>query len=156
MTKEKLLELLKKEASFIDEKTLSERYNILILEIEKEGIISPAQRLLRYNLETMIELKNKILDKNENELIDDENIEILKSSINNYMDKYTGGENAYKMFIRIIAVYLTYIVKKPLHPEGMFNAAGKILYKNGKVMCPIKKHEINKHGSLCRFCISTS
>jgi uncharacterized protein (UPF0305 family) len=156
MTKEKLLELLKKEASFIDEKTLSERYNALILDIEKGGIISPAQKLLKYNLETIIELKNKILDKNENELIDDENMEILKSSIDNYMDKYAGGENAYKMFIRIIAVYLTYIVKKPLHLEGMFNAAGKTLYKKGKVMCPIRKHEINKHGTLCRFCVSAS
>ncbi|MDR2601353.1 MAG: DUF2115 family protein [Spirochaetaceae bacterium] len=31
-----------------------------------------------------------------------------------------------------------------------------MLYRNGKVVCPLKKHEIHKPGSLCRFCISAT
>jgi uncharacterized protein (UPF0305 family) len=112
--------------------------------------------LLKYNLEAMTELKNKCLDDNENELINDEDVEMLNYSISNYMDKYAEGQDYQKRIIRIITTYLTFIVKKPLHPEGVFNIGGRALYKNGKVVCPIREREINKPGSLCRFCVSTS
>jgi uncharacterized protein (UPF0305 family) len=77
---------------------------------------------------------------------------MLKSAIDTYLDKYAGGQNELKTYIRAIAVYLTFIAKKPLHPAGVFNAEGKAIYRNGKVVCPIKQREINKPGSLCRFC----
>jgi hypothetical protein len=97
MYKNELLESLKNESSFIDENSLLEQYNTFILETKEDEIISPAKRLLKYNMETMIELKNKFLGKNENELINDENIEMLKSSINNYMDKYAEWQNDQKI-----------------------------------------------------------
>ncbi|MDR1029482.1 MAG: DUF2115 family protein [Treponema sp.] len=30
------------------------------------------------------------------------------------------------------------------------------MYKHGNVVCPIRKHELTKPGSLCRFCVSVS
>jgi uncharacterized protein (UPF0305 family) len=72
------------------------------------------------------------------------------------MDKYAEGQKELKISIRIIAVYLTFIVKKPLHPESMLYAEGKTVYRNGKVVCPVRIQEINKPGSLCRFCASVS
>jgi uncharacterized protein (UPF0305 family) len=157
MTKEKLLELLKTEAMSIDENLLLEKLNNLNTEIAKNNTASSVQKVSKYNLETMLELKNETLEKtetNENEFIDDINIQMLKSAIDNYMDKYAEGQIELKISIRIISVYLTFIVKKPLHPESMFYTEGKILYKNGKVVCPLRTQEINKPGSLCRFCIS--
>jgi uncharacterized protein (UPF0305 family) len=157
MTKEKLLESLKTEALFIDENLLLEKLSNLNVEIEKNKTASSAQKLSKYNLETMLELKNKTLQKtetNKDEFIDDINIQMLESAIDNYMDKYAEGQKEQKIYIRIIAVYLTFIARKPLHPENMFYTEGKVLYRNGKIVCPLKKQEINKPGSLCRFFVS--
>jgi uncharacterized protein (UPF0305 family) len=55
---------------------------------------------------------------------------------------------------KYIYVYLTFIARKPLHPENMFYTEGKVLYRNGKVVCPLKKQELKKPGSLCRYCVS--
>jgi uncharacterized protein (UPF0305 family) len=154
MTKEKLLESLKAEAIFIDESSLREKLNVLYLEMLKNKIVPPSQILSKYNMETMLELKNKTLTVNENDFIDDMSIQMLKSAIDTYMDKYAEGQKELKTYIRIIAVYLTFVDKKPLHPVSMFDREGRIQYRNDKVVCPLKRHEINKPDSLCRFCVS--
>ncbi|MDR2517293.1 MAG: DUF2115 domain-containing protein [Spirochaetaceae bacterium] len=159
MTKEKLLELLKAEALPIDEKTLLKKLDSLNAEMAGDREVSPAQKLSKYNLETMLELKNKAFGKsltNEAEFIDDTDIQMLKSAIDSYMDRYAEGQKELKIFIRIIAVYLTFIAKKPLHPESMFYADGKTIYRNGNVVCPLRVHELTKPGSLCRFCVCIS
>jgi uncharacterized protein (UPF0305 family) len=154
MTKEKLLESLKAEAVFFDESVLREKLNDVNREMLRNKTALPSQKLSKYNMETMLELKNKTLPANENDFIDDASIQILKSAINAYMDKYAEGQKELKAYIRIIAVYLTFVVKKPLHPAGMFDMEGNILYRNDKVVCPLRKREINKPDSLCRFCAS--
>jgi uncharacterized protein (UPF0305 family) len=156
MTKEKLLESLKAEAVFFDEGSLQKRLNDANFEMSKDKIVLPSQKLSKYNIETMLELKNKSLAANKNDFIDDTSVQVLKSAIDAYMDKYAEGQKELKAYIRIIAVYLTFIVEKPLHPAGVFDAEGNILYKNGKIVCPLRMHEINKPGSLCRFCVSVT
>jgi uncharacterized protein (UPF0305 family) len=154
MIKEKLLESLQAEAVVFDKNVLREKLNDVNREMLKNKTVLPSQKLSKYNMETMLELKNKTLLANENDFIDDASVQILKSAIDNYMDKYAEGQNELKAYIRIIAVYLTFVVKKPLHPAGMFDTEGNILYRNDKVVCPLRKHEINKPDSLCRFCAS--
>jgi uncharacterized protein (UPF0305 family) len=123
-------------------------------ETAKNKTVLPSQKLSKYNIETMLELKNMILATDENNSIDDMSVQILKSAVDAYMDKYAEGQKELKAYIRIIAVYLTFIAKKPLHPAGIFDREGKALYRNGKVVCPLKNQEINKPDSLCRFCVS--
>jgi uncharacterized protein (UPF0305 family) len=156
MTKEKLLESLKAEAVFFNESSLREKLNDVNLEMLKNKIALPSQKLSKYNIETMLELKNKTLTANENNFIDDASVQMLKSAIDTYMDKYAEGQKELKTYIRILAVYLTFIAEKPLHPAGMFDTEGRILYKNGKAVCPLRKHEINNPGSLCCFCASAT
>ncbi|MDR1231879.1 MAG: DUF2115 domain-containing protein [Spirochaetaceae bacterium] len=154
MTKEKLLESLKAEAVFFDENALRERLNDVNREMLKNKTALPSQKLSKYNIETMLELKIKTLPAHENDFIDDASVQTLKSAIDDYMEKYAEGQEELKTYIRIITVYLTFVVEKPLHPAGMFDTEGKVLYRNDKVVCPLRTHEINKPGSLCRFCAS--
>ncbi|MDR1247745.1 MAG: DUF2115 domain-containing protein [Treponema sp.] len=156
MTKEKLLESLKAESVSIEESFLWEKLNILNFEISKNKTVPLAQKLSKYNIEIMLELKNKILAVNENDVINDVNIQMLKSAVDTYMDKYAEGQEELKTCIRIVAVYLTFVVKRPLHPVSIFDMEGRVLYKNGKTVCPLRKHEINKPDSLCHFCVSIS
>jgi uncharacterized protein (UPF0305 family) len=102
----------------------------------------------------MLDLKHKILST-KNILIDDIKITNLKLAIDAYMDKYAPGQEKQKIFIRIISIYLTFIANKPLHPEGFFDPDGKVMYKNGRIVCPIKSKEIHEDGTLCRFCVAS-
>jgi uncharacterized protein (UPF0305 family) len=155
INKRALLESLKTEAAFIDEGFLREKLRDLNLEMAKDGEVSTAQKLSEYNIETMLELKSKTLEANEDDLVDDMDVRGLKSAIDAYMDQYAEGEKELKTYVRIIAVYLTFIAKRPLHPVSMFDAEGEVLYRNGKAVCPLRQHEINKPNSLCHFCVST-
>ncbi|MHB9293889.1 hypothetical protein Holit_03008 [Hollandina sp. SP2] len=83
------------------------------LEMLKNKAVPLSQKLSKYNIETMIELKNKTFTENGNDFIDDMTIQMLKSAINTYMDKYAEGQKELKTFICIISVYLTFIAKKP-------------------------------------------
>jgi uncharacterized protein (UPF0305 family) len=155
MTKMKLLESLKTEAASVDEGFLREKLRDLNLEMSKNTKVSMTQKLSEHNIRTMLELKNKTLAADENESIDGVDVRMLESAIDAYMDQYAEGEKELRTYIRTIAVYLTFIAKRPLHPVGLFDMEGKVLYRDGKAVCPLRKREMNEPGSLCRFCVSS-
>jgi uncharacterized protein (UPF0305 family) len=153
MYRNELLNSLKIEASHINENDLEKKLEIINLDIIKNNSISKMEMLLKYNIETMLELKHKTISEKA-VVIDEIKIDHLKSAINAYMDKYAQGNEDQKTFIRLVSVYLTFIANKPLHPAGMFDHEGRVSYKNGQVVCPLRKKEIKEPGSLCHFCVS--
>jgi uncharacterized protein (UPF0305 family) len=154
MYSNELLDFLKIDALAFTEHNLLEKLKALELKREKGLAMSKMQVLLKYNIEMMLELKYKACTV-ENELIDDIQVDNLREAIDVYMDKYAGGQEEQKRFIKIIAVYLTFIAKKPLHPGGFFDSAGKVAFRDDRVVCPVKAKEINENGSLCCFCVSS-
>jgi uncharacterized protein (UPF0305 family) len=151
---DELLESLKNESSVFEEYCLMEKLNTIKSNSLNGLKTSKMQMLLKYNIETMLDLKHKILSTKDI-LIDDIKATNLKLAVDAYMDKYAPGQQKQKIFIRIISIYLTFIANKPLHPEGFFDPDGKSMYKNGQIVCPIKPKEIHKSGSLCRFCVAS-
>jgi uncharacterized protein (UPF0305 family) len=151
---DELIESLKNESSGFEEDCLMEKLDAIKSNCLKDLKILKMQMLLKYNIETMLELKHKIISV-ENILIDDIKVSNLKLAIDAYIDKYAPGQEKQKNFVRIISVYLTFIANKPLHPEGLFDPDGKAIYKNGRIVCPIKSKEVHEVGSLCRFCVAS-
>jgi uncharacterized protein (UPF0305 family) len=149
-----LLESLKNESLVFEESSLIEKLNTINSKSLTDLKASKMELLSKHNLETMLELKHKS-PSTEDILIDDEKATNLKSTIDAFMDKHAPGDQEQKIYIRTICVYLTFIAKKPLHPAGFFDPDGKIVYKNGQVVCPIKSQEIDKAESLCRFCVAS-
>jgi uncharacterized protein (UPF0305 family) len=160
MYSNELLKSLKIDASGFFKNNLFEKLEVLEADVSKgakrtKGLeMSKMQVLLKYNIETMLELKCKTRSV-ENKWIDDIKIENLRAAVDVYMDKYTNGQEEQKRFIKIISVYLTFIANKPLHPRGFFDPAGKVVFRAGNIVCPVKAKEINEDGSLCRFCVSS-
>jgi uncharacterized protein (UPF0305 family) len=151
MYSNELLKSLKIDASAFAENNLLEKLKRLEA---KRLEMSKMQVLLKYNIDTMLELKCQTRSV-ENKWIDDIKVDNLRAAIDTYMDKYATGQEEQKTFIKIISVYLTFIAKKPLHPGGFFDPAGKVVFKDGNIVCPVKAKEINKDVSLCCFCISS-
>jgi uncharacterized protein (UPF0305 family) len=111
-----------------------------------------SHQLLIFNLTNILELKMKN-DIIVNEYMDDNKVEQLETAINRYMEQYAAGRNA--DIVRIVSVYRSCITHKPLHPVEMFYNDGKIIYKNGVPVCPLRAKEIVQKDALCHFCNST-
>lgn len=123
---------------------------------EQEAFITDSMhKLLAYNIETFLELQ-RAAPSNTPSPVNEKWLREMERDIDRYMTTHMPGEEKYKMFIRIISLYLTFIARKPLHPPGMFNEDGKAIYKNGVAFCSLRAEEIKKTGSLCRFCVSTT
>jgi uncharacterized protein (UPF0305 family) len=152
MYKNELIKSLKIEASCFDENILKEKLQSIMLDLQENKSNSQMQRLVKYNVETILELKS-INEYDETVLIEESKLIELECSINKYTDKYAQVQIEQKNFVRIVSAYLVFIASKPLHPAGMFDSEGKILYKNHNIVCPIKSDEIKKPDSLCRFCV---
>lgn len=145
-----LLQKLQSEASSFDDDCI----NIKLSFIKENVLPSQSSRLSIFNLQTMMELKKKDVIIEE-EYIDNKNVKKLETAINQYMDKYTNGQKELKAIVRIVSVYRTFIVHKPLHPVEMFYSNGNIIYKKNISVCPLRAKEITKKEALCHFCYST-
>lgn len=145
-----LLQRLQSEASSFSDDCI----NIKLSFLKGNILSSQSSRLSIFNLQTMIELKKKSAVLEE-EYIDNKDVEKLETAINQYMDKYADGQKELKDIVRIVSVYRTFIVHKPLHPVEMFYSDSNIIYKNNIPICPLRAKEISQKEALCHFCYST-
>jgi Uncharacterized protein conserved in archaea len=148
MRTDDLLHHLQNEAQSIDYSNKFEYVKTLYQ--ENPSIVN---RLALYNYESLEALKNYKLDDTCD--IDDAIVTDMKSEMNDYLDAYLSENEEYKRIIKIVCLYLTFIAHKPLHPAGLFDTEGKYETLDGLVVCPLKKSEISKPGSLCKYCSST-
>lgn len=57
--------------------------------------------------------------------------------------------------LNIIAVYTTYLRKRPIHLPGTVFPGLVTIYSDGKdYFCPVKKFHIDNPNAICRYCIS--
>lgn len=107
----------------------------------------------RYNSETYYEIIRK-KDAGCSEDIDTELLRDFSTCIERYMDENAPGQSEFKHYIKMISTYLAFISKKPLHSPGMVMMDGdKIIEKQGKYYCPLKRYQIYDDSSLCIFCV---
>ena len=117
---------------------------------EKDKSIQHA--LSEYNMKNF----NEIIHSNfqEEDEVDEKKLEDFKHSIDHYFNLYAPGNEDFKEFIKIISIYLTFIVKKPLHPPGIIFSNGTTVYKNGDYYyCTGKRIFIKDNASLCKYCV---
>lgn len=93
---------------------------------------------------------------NPNEEISDKLINKFKNSIEDYFLKYSSNDNDLKEFTKYISLYLTFILKKPLHPIAKINNNYEVKQENNNYYCTEQKKNINTPGSLCKFCVCKS
>ncbi|WP_407356939.1 DUF2115 domain-containing protein [Methanolobus sp. WCC5] len=63
-------------------------------------------------------------------------------------------KDAMNRFISIVHIYLTFILRKPLHPVGMVFPGGlKISEDGSEYYCPVKDKQSESGISFCEFCI---
>jgi uncharacterized protein (UPF0305 family) len=145
-----LLKKLQSDASSFEDNYLNSKLSSL-----KENVsLTQSSRLSIFNFKTMIGLKKKSSIVEE-EYIDNDKVENLEAAINQYMDKYANVQKELKDIVRIVSVYRTFIVHKPLHPVEIFYTDGNVIYKNGISVCPLRAKEITQKEALCHFCNST-
>lgn len=112
------------------------------------------QLTAKYNLEMLFEIKNRICIDNIED-IDSNLLQELSFCIDRYMDENAPDQIDFKKYVRIVSTYLTFIVKKPLHPPGMiFSDGEKVIAKDDYFYCPLKNKQLNKELSLCKYCVS--
>jgi uncharacterized protein (UPF0305 family) len=80
--------------------------------------------------------------------------EAALSSIKEKNDTADRKKDAMNRFITIVHIYLTFIVKKPLHPVGMIFPGGLKITEDGNFYyCPVKDKQTETGISFCEFCI---
>jgi uncharacterized protein (UPF0305 family) len=86
--------------------------------------------------------------------IDSAQYEAALSSIKEKNDYADRKSDAMNRFVSIVHIYLTFIVKKPLHPVGMVFPGGlKITEDETFYYCPVKDKQSETGISFCEFCI---
>ena len=79
----------------------------------------------------------------------------FSTCIDRYMDENAPDQIDLKKYVRMVSLYLTFIVKKPLHPPGMiFSDGEKIIRRDNYFYCPVKNKQLNQELSLCKYCVS--
>jgi uncharacterized protein (UPF0305 family) len=100
---------------------------------------------------------NEIKNRDENSIeyfeIDEEKLKKLIERIESFKKMGSENEDAFIRLSKIIAPYLIFIEKKPIHPENLtFPGKKKIIKKENTYYCPVKSKQKNEY-SLCEFCV---
>lgn len=89
--------------------------------------------------------------------IDSAIVQSFECTLNQYLDTYAPGKTDLKRYVLSISLYLTFIVKRPLHPPGPpFFGDLHIIQKGESYYCSGKKRFIRDPSSLCRYCVCKS
>lgn len=108
----------------------------------------------RYNLQNFHEL----LDSNPEDFRADVHVEKLhdlENRVDQYFHLHDPTDEEFKEFTKLICIYLTFIVRKPLHPPSIEFGDGTTVYHEGNIyLCTAKKLHIDEEYSLCRCCVS--
>ena len=110
-------------------------------------------KMSEYNLENFNEIINSSF-KWADEEIDEQKLTDFKEDIDHYFKLYAPEDKQFKEFIKIISIYLTFIVKKPLHPLGIiFSNKATVYHSGNSFYCTGKKVFLKDNPSLCKYCV---
>ena len=112
--------------------------------------------LTRYNYYTYKEIINRKHPGSLNIEVDENKVNDFKDRVDYYFEENSPGDYEYRDFIKYIALYLTFIVKKSLHPVGIKSKDMTVTKEDSKFYCTGKKRFIKDRNSLCKYCVSRS
>lgn len=145
-----LLNQLQLKASRLSENRLRKRLGEAKAKMAAEP--TPILSLSIYSLEAFFEtIKANVID--DDSRIDVPRLKAMKGVLAKYLEKHSAGQTEFNTFTELVCVYLTFIAKRPLNPASMFDLLRSRDDSSGR--CPIRKDEILKEDSLCRFCINS-
>jgi len=108
----------------------------------------------KYNQDNFNEIMNLSPDELDDE-IDEEDLNDFENRIDHFFELYAPDDEEFKEFIKAISLYLAFIAKKPLHPQGIKFHNGSGVYKKQSVYyCTGKSEFMKDELSLCKYCIS--
>jgi uncharacterized protein (UPF0305 family) len=110
----------------------------------------------RYDYYTYKEILSRKHTGSPSEIIDDDKVKDFKDRVDYYFEENSPGDNDYRDFIKYISLYLTFIVKKSLHPVGIKTRDMTVTKENKTYYCTGKKKYIKDKNSLCKYCVSKS
>ena len=132
-------------------KECMEKYKPKMQDSGKKDSLNRA--MSRYNLENFNEILNSSCNGLDEE-VDEEKLRDLQNRIDHYFSLYAPDDEDFKEFIKAISIYLTFIAKKPLHPQGIvFSNGGRVYKKDGIYFCTGKRIFIKDNLSLCKYCV---
>lgn len=153
-----LFKLLKEEVQYLSTGNFVKKQTADSLDIHYPpgSLEYKIQLVAKYNLENFLEIQNKIsIDNHED--IDENLLKEFSLCLDNYMDTHAPGQEYLKSYIRIVSTYLTFIVKKPLHPPNMiFSKNQRLIQQHNQYFCPLKNKQLKEKSSLCRYCVCLS
>ncbi|WP_135611848.1 DUF2115 domain-containing protein [Methanococcoides sp. AM1] len=89
-----------------------------------------------------------------NETINAEEYDDLIKRLNKMGVSEDQNQEYFNKLVNLTALYLVFIVKKPIHPIGMvFPGGDQVLEKDGTYYCPVKDKQNDVECALCKFCI---
>ncbi|WP_409200220.1 DUF2115 family protein [Methanobrevibacter sp. DSM 116169] len=141
--------------------------NDLFIEIQSKIKNSKVKKPLKYdnnnlngsisnfNYDNYLKIKNTSIDEIKIEKIDDNKINDLKNGIDSFFKNYPVDNKDFEDFTKYISLYLTFILKKPLHPLNLkIKDEVFIFEKNNKYYCKFKKQYLEDENSVCKYCIA--
>ena len=133
MTKNELLQQLKHEISPFEEKSLQCTDTNLVIG--------------KYNRQSMLELLK--MDETCDQIIDTDKVDLLRNSLQKYLDQYMEQKEGHKWVI-LASTYYAFILEIPLHPIEVTKI--KTIQKGDvtKYYCPCRDAS---DGSLCHLCV---
>lgn len=154
ITKSMLLNLLKNYAKDISVYDLMKIYTEVLDDMKYVQKNYHPEAIKTY-IDGFINRINEIKKDNNNykELIDNN---YLKRAYILFKSMYNKKDIKIKDLIYILtSLYATYILEEPIHPTGtVFPGSLKIIKKDEKYYCPVKKANLNTPHAVCRICIA--
>lgn len=151
---QKLLEQLQENAKIFNLRQLKIQLKIESASLCPNGITDSSMIHSVNNVKTMIQLKEAERVE-EQAPVDEIKLKAFEKDLRCYMETYAPNQTKLKNYILIISIYLTFILKKPLHYTGTkMDDKNEIFFDGKKYRCPVKQRYISEEGSLCKYCVA--
>jgi uncharacterized protein (UPF0305 family) len=159
ITKDKLLQLLKKKASNIH---INDIMNACAFLLDEGKYIQKSYR--KEYFESYVKgfiLRVKEIKENQETYGDYIDLEELKESWElleeqeKLLIKMKSVEGHFFSIYQVISIYTTFILEEPIHPVGTpFPGGFEVKYEDGTYLCPVKEKQKDNPNAVCGFCIA--
>ncbi|MCZ3367172.1 MULTISPECIES: DUF2115 domain-containing protein [Methanobacterium] len=159
LNKNKLMQILKKEASNIDIMDIMKACIFLSEDAKYVQGNYREEYLKSYNEAFITRLKDLKEDKKEyKDHIDNNDLQKALKVLKEQETQVEAGEgfdpDFFKIY-KIMSIYTTFILEESVHPPGTpFPGKFKVKYENGVYLCPVKENQKDNPGAVCGFCIA--
>ncbi len=157
LSKNELLEVLKKEASMIHINDIM-LASAFIQEDAKYMQVGYREEFVEnFTRAFIVRFKDIREDKNDYKgYINNEKLQQFLEVLDKQMVESKIKQELYFLRLaKIVSTYTTFILESSIHPVGTsFPGGFKLRFENGEYLCPVKEKQLNTPGALCRFCVS--